>query len=355
MIINKRNYPALDGIRFVLAILIFFTHFTRDEHYFFEWIFQRSFVFIMVFLTLSGFLITNNIYEEYKKNQNIHILNFIKKRIYRLMPGWILTLIVSITYLFFFIEQSQIVKERFIEAIPYYLLNFSNYHQSYNGHFIPLLSHFWTLAVEEQFYLIWPILFLFWLKKYRFRLLVVAVGLIIPYITRVYNLNHQYGNWTLHSLFDVLFGGCLLGIFWTKIPRITKTNSYFLLIVMVLFFYLGLHLLIPYKLNHSSPWLASLIWNCCSIGSLLLIIICVKCPDNLLSKAFATGPLSYLGVFSYEFYLVHMLIIDFMMKYLLIYQWSIWVKMILVISVCLMSSFLLYVTIGRFKPEAAKA
>jgi peptidoglycan/LPS O-acetylase OafA/YrhL len=147
--------PGLDGVRAlaVLAVLAF--------HEGLPWI-RGGFLGVDVFFVLSGYLITDLLVARYRKNGGIGLSRFYQRRARRLLPALALMLI-TVTAAVSVLEPGQraTLRPALLGAITYT----SNWwqalaHQSYFSLYgpPPALQHLWSLAVEEQFYLIWPLL-----------------------------------------------------------------------------------------------------------------------------------------------------------------------------------------------------
>lgn len=139
---NGHN-PALDGLRGVAILMVMLFHFGMPGA-------TAGFLGVTVFFTLSGFLITGLLANEWDRTNNVSLRRFYTRRALRLLPALCFLLIVWSPF------RSPIE----IAAAASY---FTNWIISYNLvsslEFGPF-GHLWSLAVEEQFYLIWPIVLL---------------------------------------------------------------------------------------------------------------------------------------------------------------------------------------------------
>lgn len=152
------NYePHIDGIRCIAVLSVLLYHF---EYKFIP----GGFVGVDVFFVISGFLITRLLLVDVKRD-TFTFSRFYMRRIRRLAPALIATLVVSFVVAFFFLTPSHF--QRFSGASIASLLSFSNfYFWSESGYFdatagLKPLLHTWSLSVEEQFYLVWPALIFF--------------------------------------------------------------------------------------------------------------------------------------------------------------------------------------------------
>ncbi len=154
-------WPHIDGLRAIAILLVLFFHAGFQEV-------SGGFVGVDIFFVISGFLITGIIVREVKAG-SFSFVHFYERRIKRICPALFITLFLSaIAGIFLLVPQDLQMLGRSISSAVFFYANSHFYQQV--GYFDgpatdkPLL-HTWSLAVEEQFYLIWPLLFLL---LYRF-------------------------------------------------------------------------------------------------------------------------------------------------------------------------------------------
>ncbi|MCB1004061.1 MAG: acyltransferase, partial [Acidimicrobiales bacterium] len=155
--VHLRYEPALDGLRGLAVLGVLFFHGQ------FAWA-RGGFLGVSTFFTLSGFLITTLLVTEHQGNGTISLRNFWTRRFRRLMPASIVALAgISILFGFFVADAAQLNELRgdVIAALAYV----ANWHfiaadQSYADLFTAPspVQHFWSLAIEEQFYVVFPLL-----------------------------------------------------------------------------------------------------------------------------------------------------------------------------------------------------
>jgi peptidoglycan/LPS O-acetylase OafA/YrhL len=159
-----RRLPELDGLRGLAALTIVAYHY-RPQTFFFGW------AAVDLFFVLSGYLITSIILHHEPSPQWFRA--FYARRILRIWPIYYLTLfaLLAVTPL-----MSQTVR---LDALPYYLTFTQNIQHYWFGAlppFTPKFAHTWTLAIEEQFYLFWPLLVMVAGRK---RLAPLCLGLVV--------------------------------------------------------------------------------------------------------------------------------------------------------------------------------
>lgn len=151
-----RYILGLDGLRAIAVLAVIAYHLD------FDWA-SGGFLGVTIFFVLSGYLITNLLLIEWEFTNKINLKDFWIKRARRLLPGMFLMLFVITAWVTVF-NPSFLAKlqEDFLASIFYvnnwwYIFQDLSYFEMMSG--APsLLTHFWSLAVEEQFYIIWPLL-----------------------------------------------------------------------------------------------------------------------------------------------------------------------------------------------------
>jgi peptidoglycan/LPS O-acetylase OafA/YrhL len=166
--------PGLDGLRAiaVLAVIAF--------HLNFSWA-QGDLLGVGVFFVLSGYLITDLLTTEYRRRGGIGLRQFWIRRGRRLLPALFVMLFVTLGWVTLF-DRSQLPAMR-SDLIPG-LFYYSNWwyifqHVSYFAKFGPPspLGHLWSLAIEEQFYLVWPFIVLAGMRWVRSRRVLIVLSL----------------------------------------------------------------------------------------------------------------------------------------------------------------------------------
>ncbi len=181
---NKIYFKNLDGLRTIAALMVFFWHsyglgIMEIQNDFLRTLLLTVFngeTGVAVFFVLSGFLITYLILDEVEKNNTFSLKNFYLRRILRIWPLYYGLLIFSYFILLPILSRnSQLNPGEIIGHSKYYFLFVSNFDSilgNGKGSFLPV-GITWSVAVEEQFYLFWPLLFfLVPVKKYHYLLFI---------------------------------------------------------------------------------------------------------------------------------------------------------------------------------------
>ncbi|MEH3114346.1 acyltransferase family protein [Pedobacter terrae] len=182
---NKEKFIGLDHLRAVAILLVFLYHYRMFEHP--AWVDAIGWIGwtgVDLFFILSGFLISNQFFREISVHGTIRLKVFFTKRFFRIIPPYLFTL-----WLYFVFP---LVRER--EALPP-LWKFLSFTQNYGLDVINhgTFSHAWSLCIEEQFYLVLPILLLFLirLKQMKYLKIIIILLLISTFVLRIFSW-HAY-------------------------------------------------------------------------------------------------------------------------------------------------------------------
>lgn len=168
---KNNKIKGFDGIRGIAVLFVLLSHFSFHkfihENVGLSYIYLNLFdggTGVNIFFVLSGFLITLLLLREYEKNDRISLKNFYIRRALRIYPIYVLFLFIA-TLLYFMTENFISIKALIYST--FYIYNFLPLVSHSN-----ILSHTWSLSVEEQFYLIWPLFFTLMIKKHHIMLLI---------------------------------------------------------------------------------------------------------------------------------------------------------------------------------------
>ena len=228
-----RHIPAIDGLRAVAVVAVLLYHLG------FSWI-PGGFLGVDLFFVISGYVITRLLLDSIQRSGGLDLRGFYAARIRRLLPA-LLFMIVS-TALFVGVWAPEAIK-RFLTDIPFVLTGSMNWalvyrHQDYFEAIgrPPLLQHTWSLAVESQFYLVWPLILLLVLKQYGKKMIpraAIAIATISGSAllilsmrldsTNTQSVSHVYFGTDTHSI--GLFLGAALAVSWVPQNLSTKISK----------------------------------------------------------------------------------------------------------------------------------
>ncbi len=210
---KQQFYPSLEGIRGYAFLLVFVLHYagtlTRPDNplmYPFYWATQVCWFVVPLFFALSGFLITNIVFDSVSRKGYFRV--FYLRRIIRVFPVYYVCMVgVALVML---LKHATFYPKMMLYLV--YLQNFSVFlslREPFQGKNLSLV-HFWSLAVEEQFYLLWPVVV--WLVRDRIKLLRFCYGAIAAsFLLRLcWPLTHlEYG--MAYHIFPARMDGILVG------------------------------------------------------------------------------------------------------------------------------------------------
>jgi peptidoglycan/LPS O-acetylase OafA/YrhL len=211
-IVQASHLPALDGLRAVAVGVVMLYHFTGNP-----WV--PGDLGVGLFFVISGFLITLLLAREAESTGTVSLTRFYLRRTLRIFPAYYVFVLVSLAVDF---VRGVVWSKGLIFSAFAYLMN---YYNAFNNHPTTSVAHAWSLANEEQFYLLWPAAFLLLFRaepKARARWLVgVIVGVVI-WRSYLY-LGREFGAAYVYNAFDTradsLAIGCLLALVAQRLPR----------------------------------------------------------------------------------------------------------------------------------------
>lgn len=167
--------PALDGLRGIAVLSVLGMH---TNHLFGFSVLPGGFLGVDIFFVLSGFLITSLLLEEYERSGDISLRRFYTRRALRLLPALTLFLITVFILSPYVLRATESAQTR--AAVPIAFTYLTDIVISFFGkQELGALHHTWSLAVEEQFYLFWPITLCILLKLGKRQALFFTIGLIL--------------------------------------------------------------------------------------------------------------------------------------------------------------------------------
>ena len=293
----------LDGVRAIAALMVMVFHFFQPIETSNKILLLLKKVSILgqtgvsLFFVLSGFLITRILLST-KDNKN-YFYNFYIKRSLRIFPLYYAFLIIYY-YIFPIIAKSNFID--FNQQI-YYWVYLQDFAQTFKWKNLFGPGHFWSLAVEEHFYLFWPLLIYFFNKKKIFiSIIVLIVVSILVRIVLTYN-GYEVFYFTF-SRMDELAVGALLAILELN-KRLINKNSYKFIILL---FIVLLPTLAIFILNNasgnSSLQIIKFILLSFAYFSLIGFVITSN-DNNIIKRILKLKAFSYTGKISYGLYVYH--------------------------------------------------
>jgi peptidoglycan/LPS O-acetylase OafA/YrhL len=300
----------LDGLRGVAILAVLAYHFDM---------LQGGFLGVDVFFVLSGFLITTLLADEWRRFGSISLSRFYGRRALRLLPAFWVLLIVCAVWARFTPPAEAALRHKEIVLAGCYVINWPSLHQSPT----PVLGHTWSLSVEEQFYLLWPLILLGLLwsgLRRRWVLAIVGFGVVASAVLRAYLYSlHRYGDplWQgnvyrlylgLDTRADALLVGCLVGLLttWDLLPKSRQFVSRCGVAAVSSVVVLGVMMVRSRHAHHT------LYCGGFTLVALLVAVILMRlivAPSRIGRSILESWPLVAIGRISYALYLFQMPII----------------------------------------------
>ena len=224
----KNNFKAIDGIRAIAVLWVIIFHVWIFQHNTFPdilgevaqnpllvWI-TKGDLGVDLFFVISGFLIGSILFKEYKRTKTLNFKSFYLRRFLRLFPVYLFSMIIAL----YFLDGNG--AERWTTA-------WSNLIYVNNYVFKSYMGWTWSLAIEEQFYIVIPFLIVFLFPKFRKKRVLFSILAIIPiiltyyYSVHIFNFEIPYNReifgdiwqewfWGYYMLTHLRYGGLLSGV-----------------------------------------------------------------------------------------------------------------------------------------------
>lgn len=315
---NKPRYiTGFDGLRAIAVIGVIVFHLWPKD-------LPGGWMGVPLFFVLSGYLITDLLIQEYDRNGHIDVLSFYRRRLKRLYPALLMMLFATATYIAFFARDLLYNLRSILTSNMLYVYNIwatkhgDSYFDSWGGS--SPFTHLWSLSIEGQFYLIWPIIvmILLGLRIRRISIGAALIGLagvsaiLLGVLYDPMNINRAYyGSDT--RIFAVLFGAAL-AFGWPSrrmkyilSPRVKRNLNTLggIALALTLITFFGLN----------GEWRATYMGLMFVATAIITSLIAITAhPASFLSHALDNKFLNYLGTRSYSIYLYQLPVFVFFDK-----------------------------------------
>ncbi len=314
MTVNKAIYfEQLNGIRFIAVLLVLLDHWLIPINPF-------SFLGhlgVVIFFVLSGFLITRILFQnadDCRQNHSsilVKIIRFMYRRSLRIFPIYFLLLLIGLVFSL----------SNFKNLWPYLVFYLPNFYIMTKATWLGIWDHLWSLAVEEQYYLVFPY-FVLLLAPRKYPLLFILM-LLVGLGTRFgfyafasSEMQEQNWMWWYVNPFAALdcfgLGGILAYLFHYKQNYFQSVKFLKVgLIVSLIAFLAILNLGELTIFQHANIW--SIVFERISgaFFSFFLIALSIRKDTWILSAFLKSKPVSYLGSISYGIYLYHNVVLNY--------------------------------------------
>jgi peptidoglycan/LPS O-acetylase OafA/YrhL len=325
-------YVALDGLRAIAVMMVFVQHY-GNRYFLSRW----GWTGVDIFFVLSGFLITGILYDSQHKSHRYR--DFYVRRSLRIFPPyyfiWAVVLLLaplahwqwSWRWALWPVYLGNYARFLFLHVPgdPYRFeqLTFGAPVSSWFGYpFHLYIGHFWSLCVEEQFYLVWPVVVYQVRRRETLIKVCLAVIILSPVIRGILSvaLSPQFLRMELFyrslptRLDALLIGGlialCLRGPEETVVRRLRRPLLLVSTVLFVALYFISTKVLSLPLEGAASNWIGVFGFTVIDVFAAALILECIH-PGSALGAALSWKPLRALGMISYGFYIYHDLLHDF--------------------------------------------
>ncbi len=298
--VQKRSIPSLDGLRAFSVIFVILGHteveWTRHSGRYIH-LLRDGTLGVATFFVISGFLITHLLLRELNSSGRINLGEFYFRRAFRIFPpSYAFLIVIGVLAL---THQVPLNLVSYISALTYTW--------NYNLHATSrILGHLWSLSLEEQFYLLWPALLLFFRKRTCLWIAVATVALSpISRVLTYFLLPAWRGHigMMLHTRIDTIMMGCILALaldlkLWPTLWQ-TINRPGIALIAAVFALFINQPLDDRFGGTYNLTLGISLQGLCCTI----VILYAISHPDGRLGRVLNHPVLRHIGLISYSLYL----------------------------------------------------
>lgn len=298
---QRGHIPALDGLRGIAALIVMLFH-IFPNHFKFGW------MGVDLFFVLSGFLITGILLES--KGKPHYYRNYLAKRSLRIFPLYYFFLIVFfIVFPLVGYSDSIYNYEYLSSSQSWYWLYIQNWRIFFDVHYPgeDIISHFWSLAIEEQFYIFWPFVIYFLPKDKVIPMCLTLIAVSI--ITRLYLFFGVEMDFIKIYVFtfsrlDALAVGSTLAVMVRneKLMAYLKKYSFWILLISgaVVLATIGANTSFDFKYFTTYGYTVLAIFFGCS-----LILVLAEGRYNWAKVIVESKPLTFFGKYSYGLYVYH--------------------------------------------------
>ncbi|MFT3776125.1 MAG: acyltransferase [Minicystis sp.] len=288
---GNERLRSLDGIRAVSVALVILAHAAKALGVTLR--FDTGKLGVQMFFVLSGFLITTLLAREQAKTGRISLASFYWRRTMRIFPPFYVFLLVVLG-----------LSLAGVLTVPWSdMIYAATYTMNYARDRVWTLGHTWSLAVEEQFYLVWPaILVLLGIR--RGLSFAVAVMVIVPVLRvlsfRLFPATHDGIGETFPTAADALAAGCALAL---GRDRLWQWAPYRRLIASRFFFLVPVLGVILHAQSHHAQFAFLVGYGAVAVVVALCIDHVLRFPEGAASRFLTLRPMTLVGVTSYSIYI----------------------------------------------------
>jgi peptidoglycan/LPS O-acetylase OafA/YrhL len=342
---NKQDYPlgyspGLDGLRGFMTLGVMAAHIDVS-------MFPGIEIFMDIFFVMSGYFITGLLIKDVQLYGRVRFFQFYRRRFRRLLPPLMAMVAVFLIFSYFYLPD---FKTKAIDAaIGFFYI--ANWWRAFEWPGIRYMGHTWSLATEEQFYLLWPLTFLILYRFFGIGRRMVGVILMIALTIFAWRFWLTWQGASFRRLYngfdtraDALMIGCALAVvltlvsaeYWSVLDRFFKKLAWPIIVVV-----LGLTLIV---LDYRGRLYYYAGIEAGGVVGAILIVILIRPLDTVLHRGLERRELAFLGRIFYAMYLWHFPIF-------IVFQddfgWPSWLRAVVGFPLTIAIAVLSYVLIER--------
>jgi peptidoglycan/LPS O-acetylase OafA/YrhL len=336
-----RHIPSLDGLRAISFLLVFVAHAGLER-------FVPGGFGVTVFFFLSGFLITTLLRSEFEKNGAISLRHFWLRRALRILPPFYLVLAAAVLLSLAIDPPGTLLAP----AVTAQSLQYTNYWiigHGYRGQ-PDGTGAYWSLAVEEHFYLVFPWVFIA-MQRFKFTgrtqamflwglcALVLGWRAVLVWVEHAPTVRTYMAS---DTRIDSILFGCALAVWRNpvldEVPLIERRWKYFYAPMALLL--LGFCLLI-----RRDDFRETLRYSLQGFALTFIFIAAIRFPRWPVFAALNTRPMIFIGLLSYSLYLMHYAVIGFVLRVLP--GWNLAAQAALSLAIAIALAWLIYIAIEK--------
>jgi peptidoglycan/LPS O-acetylase OafA/YrhL len=335
--------PSLDGFRAVAVLIVFMSHSELVD-------FLPARLGVTIFFFISGFIITSLMRSEFERSATVSFRRFYLRRLYRIFPPLYIVLAIAAVLTWVGLLKDTVT---FAGAMAQ-VFHFTNYYALLNSRFefFEGTALLWSLAVEEHFYLVFPLLFLSLARRINYSRLALVLAclcvIVLMWRCQLFfglGVESRWAFLATDSRIDSILFGCIMGVWFNpvkdKTPDLSVLSKCFILLISIL-------LLIFTVLYKDPGFQRTIMFTLQGLALFPIFHFAVMHPDWVVFRWLNWVPIAWLGLISYTFYLSHSIALHLAVHI----SDELWLKAALAFSLTVLFSGMLY----RFieKPLAKK-
>lgn len=307
--------PEIDGLRAIAVFTVILYH--ANIYIFGKELLSGGYLGVDIFFVISGYLITSLILKELVETNNFSFINFYKRRARRILPVLFFIASISLIVGYFALLPNSLINlgESVISSIGFvsnfYFYLGGNEYSAVESLLNPFL-HTWSLSIEEQYYLIFPLLLFIFYKKLNDKIIIYLILLfLISFLLSIFytEFNKSLSFYSFQTRFWELIAGSIIAVIRYKKIYMLKNRFILNYIIYTSFFILiSSFFLFDDKSNH--PSLITLL----PVISVCLIILFSN-KNQMITKILSSKVFVFFGLISYSLYLWHYPIFAFYRVY----------------------------------------